>query len=322
MGWPPFGPDDRAALRASSRAARWSTPAGDATVMATAACRCCRARSEYDWGMAVLAVGGRGQSERPSAWWCAPRSRTCTAATSSRRSPSSTAPIRLEPGQPGGARLADRHRARAHGSRQLRRGARLGDAIAGASTRPSTPTLWMLIAANAHLGRMDEARRFLAEFRRLAPGVTVASIRDRAARQGSGPDRRRSSTGCASPACRPNRAFTFVESVNSAYSETMHDPGRTVRRSAGIRDFRTFHRPLKDIKRPDRPPSPTAHARRSAMLTTLSILSRDQGPKWQEPKPERRRAPEAAPGRLQDLVRGVLARIAVSRRPATSRSRA
>jgi hypothetical protein len=35
----------------------------------------------------------------------------------------------------------------------------------------------MLIAANAHLGRMDESHRFLAEFRRLAPAVTVASIR-------------------------------------------------------------------------------------------------------------------------------------------------
>ena len=38
-------------------------------------------------------------------------------------------------------------------------------------------TYWMLVAANAHLGRMDEARRHLAELRRLAPEVTVASIR-------------------------------------------------------------------------------------------------------------------------------------------------
>ncbi len=38
------------------------------------------------------------------------------------------------------------------------------------------PTFWMLIAANAHLGRLGEAHRFLAEFRRLAPGTTVASI--------------------------------------------------------------------------------------------------------------------------------------------------
>ncbi len=37
-------------------------------------------------------------------------------------------------------------------------------------------TYWMLIAANAQLRRMDEARKFLAQFRKLAPGVTVASI--------------------------------------------------------------------------------------------------------------------------------------------------
>ncbi|MEX0859707.1 MAG: transcriptional regulator, partial [Cucumibacter sp.] len=39
------------------------------------------------------------------------------------------------------------------------------------------PTYWMLIAANAQLGRMDEARRWLAKFRALAPGATVASIK-------------------------------------------------------------------------------------------------------------------------------------------------
>ncbi len=37
-------------------------------------------------------------------------------------------------------------------------------------------TYWMLIAANALLGRMDEAQKFLGQFRKLAPGVTVASI--------------------------------------------------------------------------------------------------------------------------------------------------
>ena len=34
----------------------------------------------------------------------------------------------------------------------------------------------MLIAANAQLGRTAEAQKFLAGFRKLAPGVTVASI--------------------------------------------------------------------------------------------------------------------------------------------------
>jgi hypothetical protein len=35
----------------------------------------------------------------------------------------------------------------------------------------------MLIAANALLGRMDEAHRFLGVFKTLAPGVTVSSIK-------------------------------------------------------------------------------------------------------------------------------------------------
>ena len=38
-------------------------------------------------------------------------------------------------------------------------------------------SFWMLIAANAHLGHMDEARRWLARFRVLGPEVTIASIR-------------------------------------------------------------------------------------------------------------------------------------------------
>jgi tetratricopeptide (TPR) repeat protein len=38
-------------------------------------------------------------------------------------------------------------------------------------------TLWMLSAAHAHLGRLDAARAYLRELLRLAPEVTVASIR-------------------------------------------------------------------------------------------------------------------------------------------------
>ena len=38
------------------------------------------------------------------------------------------------------------------------------------------PTWWMLIAATARLGRIDEARRLVGELERLAPGVTVARI--------------------------------------------------------------------------------------------------------------------------------------------------
>jgi tetratricopeptide (TPR) repeat protein len=39
-----------------------------------------------------------------------------------------------------------------------------------------SPTYWMLIAANAQLGQLDEARRWLAKYRVLSPGVTIARI--------------------------------------------------------------------------------------------------------------------------------------------------
>jgi tetratricopeptide (TPR) repeat protein len=38
-------------------------------------------------------------------------------------------------------------------------------------------TYWMLISANAHLGRMDEARRHLDRLLKIAPGVTLAGIK-------------------------------------------------------------------------------------------------------------------------------------------------
>ena len=36
---------------------------------------------------------------------------------------------------------------------------------------------WMLIAANAQLGGMADARNWLAKFRALAPGITIARIK-------------------------------------------------------------------------------------------------------------------------------------------------
>jgi tetratricopeptide (TPR) repeat protein len=39
------------------------------------------------------------------------------------------------------------------------------------------PAYWMMIAANVRLGRMEDARRWLAKFKALAPGVTIRSIK-------------------------------------------------------------------------------------------------------------------------------------------------
>lgn len=56
--------------------------------------------------------------------------------------------------------------------------AALGWAARSLATNPNfDPIYWMLIAANAHLGRMDEARRYLTELQRIAPGVTIERIR-------------------------------------------------------------------------------------------------------------------------------------------------
>lgn len=45
-----------------------------------------------------------------------------------------------------------------------------------ANSAAFNPALWMLIAVNAHFGRPDMARRYLADLKRIAPGVSLASI--------------------------------------------------------------------------------------------------------------------------------------------------
>lgn len=40
------------------------------------------------------------------------------------------------------------------------------------------PCFWMLIAANARLGRIDEARRHLASLLAISPTISLASIRE------------------------------------------------------------------------------------------------------------------------------------------------
>jgi hypothetical protein len=56
----------------------------------------------------------------------------------------------------------------------------------------------MLISANAQLGRMDEARRWLEKFRALAPGATISGIRD------------------GQPAKDPTRMATILEGLRLA----------------------------------------------------------------------------------------------------------
>jgi adenylate cyclase len=66
------------------------------------------------------------------------------------------------------------------------------DAIAWAEqsmavNRTYGSTHWILIAANVHLGRLDEARRLLAVYRAIDPSVTLSSVR--AGRPNAHPER-------------------------------------------------------------------------------------------------------------------------------------
>lgn len=67
------------------------------------------------------------------------------------------------------------------------------------AVNPNYPAIyWMLISANAQLGRMDEARRWLEKFRALAPGATISGIRD------------------GQPAKDPTRMATILEGLRLA----------------------------------------------------------------------------------------------------------
>jgi TolB-like protein len=173
MGWPPFGPDDRERCRELARRGLLNA-AGDAKVMADCGMALLQGAREYDWGLAVLesALAANPNDERVVV-------RTGVAHLHCGDIEQALAcfhrAYRLSRGWAAGASLTGI----AHAHLVLGNHAEARDwATRSLAANPAyDPTFWMLIAANAHLGRMDEARRHLAEFRRLAPDVTVASIR-------------------------------------------------------------------------------------------------------------------------------------------------
>ena len=175
MGWPPLGEDDRAACVGFARRAL-ENAAGDPAVMAHSGIALVQVGREYDWGMAVLSQAVEANPNHLPAVIAAGVGHLHCGSLDEALEMFDRA-VRLSPRDPlahiplcGTAHVhmirGDFEAALAWATRSLSVNANFDAAH------------WMLIAANAHLGRMDEARRHLARLVANVPGVSVTTIRD------------------------------------------------------------------------------------------------------------------------------------------------
>ncbi|WP_306910261.1 winged helix-turn-helix domain-containing tetratricopeptide repeat protein [Rhizobium mesoamericanum] len=184
MGWPALTDDDVEACGALARKAL-EHGAGDAMVMAHCGVALMQTVKDYDWGPAVLQAAAQSNPNNPMAVVRAGLGHLHCGNVSDALSHFHRA-NRLTPGERG-AHFSHCGIAHAHvilGEYEL--------AVAWASRALASnpnfePTLWVLIAASAHLGRMEEAHRHLAALRRLTPDITLERIR--AGQPGKYPDR-------------------------------------------------------------------------------------------------------------------------------------
>ncbi|BCH30626.1 transcriptional regulator [Mesorhizobium sp. L-8-10] len=173
MGWPPLSASDREKCFELARRGL-EKAAGDPTVMANCAMALVQVARDYDWGMAVLNAALEANPNNML---------VVTAA----------GVANLHCGNVVDA-LALFDRARRLSPRDLVAHISLSgtahahmilgnyaEALAWATRARAVnpnfdPAYWILIAANAHLGRMEEAHRFLGDLLKMAPDVTITSI--------------------------------------------------------------------------------------------------------------------------------------------------
>ncbi|HET9067021.1 MAG TPA: winged helix-turn-helix domain-containing protein, partial [Amaricoccus sp.] len=174
MGWPPFGADDRARCGAFARAAL-ARAGDDATLLSRCGVSLLQGAGEYDWGMALLRAAVEANPNNVMV--------LVQAGVGHLHCGDLDEAVAL-------ARRADLLRAGDLGAHfplcvmahvAVLRG-RYADALdlagrALARNPNFDPTLWMLIAASAHLGRLAEARHYLGMLQALTPGITVGRIR-------------------------------------------------------------------------------------------------------------------------------------------------
>ena len=174
MGWPPIGPDD---LHECAELARRGLQhaAGNPTVMAKCGLALLQTAKEYDLGMIVLQSAAEANPNNlVVAIQAGVAELHCGDVADALRHFHRA--LRLSPRDPFAFVALT---GIAHAQMVL------GDylevlvwATRSLGLNPTfDPTLWMLTAANAQLGRMGEARRFLDQLTKVAPGVTLARIK-------------------------------------------------------------------------------------------------------------------------------------------------
>jgi Flp pilus assembly protein TadD len=174
LGWPPIGPDDRQACVAFAHKALQRAN-GDPLVMARCGMQLLRTGRQYDVGMAVIETAAKANPNHYSIAVLAGIAHLHCGSLDEALALFHRA-IRLSPNDMA-AHFPLTGIAHAHMVHRDYSAALAWAVRSLAVNARFDPTYWMLVSASAHLGRMDEARRFLADFRALAPEASVASIR-------------------------------------------------------------------------------------------------------------------------------------------------
>lgn len=174
MGWPPLGQDDVHECAALARRGL-EHAAGDAMVMAHCGVALLQTAKDYDWAVAVLQSAAEANPNNLMVVVRAGLAHLHCGSLEEALAHFHRA-NRLSPGDRGAhfslCGIADVHMIRGDYAEAITWAAR-----ALASNPNFDPTLWVLIAANAHLSRMEEARHYLRELKKLAPAVTIARIK-------------------------------------------------------------------------------------------------------------------------------------------------
>lgn len=174
MGWPPLGKNDVGDCAALARRGL-EHAAGDPMVMAHCGVALLQTAKDYDWAVAVLQSAAEANPNNLMVVVRAGLAHLHCGSLEEALAHFQRA-NRLSPGDRGAhfslCGIADVHMIRGDYDEATCWAAR-----ALASNPNFDPTLWVLIAANAHLNRMEEAHRYLRALKRLTPAVSIARIR-------------------------------------------------------------------------------------------------------------------------------------------------